>query len=224
MLVLLVEDDPKQASFIFAGLRHAGYAVDHVATATEALDFGTQNHYDLIIMDVMLPHMDGLTVIERLRASGVKTPILVLSALQSVDDRVKGLQKGGDDYLVKPFAFAELLARLQALTRRRGGENSPTSLRVADLELDLLAREARRGGETIPLQTKEFELLEYLMRNIGRVVSKTMIMEHVWNFNFDPQTNVVEVRMSRLRDKVDRPFAQRLIHTIRGAGYVIKEQ
>lgn len=224
MRLLLVEDDPQQASFLVQGLKHAGFAVDHVDQGPLGLDYGLRDCYDVIVMDIMLPGgMNGLEVIEALRGKGVKTPILVLSARQSVDDRVMGLQKGGDDYLIKPFAFTELLARLRALLRRRGLEDTTTTLTVGDLTLDLLSREATRGEHVVQLQTKEFELLEYMMRNKGRIVSKTMIMEHVWNFNFDPQTNIVEVRMSKLREKVDRPFDRRLIHTVRGAGYVIKE-
>jgi len=225
MRLLLVEDDAQQARFIIKGLTEAGYAVDHASDGQEGLRFALSDVYDVLIIDIMLPVLDGLTLIETIRKAKITCPILVLSARQSVDDRIAGLRRGGDDYLIKPFAFAELLARLQALLRR--GEirqHKPTKLTVGDLELDLLSREAKRSGTSIALQNKEFALLEYLMRNQGRVVSKTMIMEHVWNFHFDPQTNVVEVRMSRLRDKVDKSFATKLIHTIRGAGYVIRSQ
>jgi len=179
--------------------------------------------YDAAIIDVMLPKLDGLSVIERMRKEKVNTPVIILSAKGSVDDRVKGLQAGGDDYLPKPFAFSELLARVQALIRRAGGLSEPTRLTVGDLTMNLLNREVTRAGQKIELQRLEFALLEYLMRNAGRVVSKTMIMEHVWDYNFDPQTNVVEARICRLRDKIDREFSTKLIHTIRGAGYVVRE-
>ncbi|MCB1042434.1 MAG: response regulator transcription factor [Acidobacteria bacterium] len=223
MRILLVEDDPKQASVICNGLRHAGYVVDLAEDGQSGLDLALGHPYDLIVMDVMLPKLNGFEVIEALRSAGMRSRILVLSALQSVDDRVTGLLKGGDDYLVKPFAFAELLARIQALLRRTDGSEQMTVLRVGDLELDLMNREARRFGEVIPLQTKEFELLEYLMRNKGQIVSRKMIMEYVWNFHFDPQTNVVEVRISKLREKVERPGYPPLIHTVRGAGYVVRD-
>ena len=205
------------------GLRHAGYVVDLAEDGQSGLDLALGHPYDLIVMDVMLPKLNGFEVIEALRSAGMRSRILVLSALQSVDDRVTGLLKGGDDYLVKPFAFAELLARIQALLRRTDGSEQMTVLRVGDLELDLMNREARRFGEVIPLQTKEFELLEYLMRNKGQIVSRKMIMEYVWNFHFDPQTNVVEVRISKLREKVERPGYPPLIHTVRGAGYVVRD-
>jgi len=222
MRILLIEDDKKVADFVIKGLREAGYAVDHADNGEDGFEDGRDGVFDLIIADLMLPGRDGFSLIEGLRRCGVSAPILALSALDSVDDRVRGLRKGADDYLTKPFAFAELLARVQALLRRASGAREPTALRVADLELDLLSREARRGDQVIPLQTKEFELLEYLMRNAGMVVSKTMIIEHVWNYHFDPGTNIVEARMSRLRDKVDKPFERKLIHTIRGAGYALK--
>ena len=224
MRILLVEDDVQVAGFVSKGLEEAGYKVDFVNNGLDGFAYGVNSYYDLCIVDIMLPGMDGFTLIEELRRRGVKTPILVLSAKQSVGDRVAGLRKGGDDYLVKPFAFSELLARIQALLRRASGNHQEvTTLKVGDLSLNLLAREADRQGQTILLQTKEFELLEYLMRNPGRVVSKTMIIEHVWNYSFDPQTNVVETRISRLREKVDRGFSKKLIHTIRGAGYLIKD-
>jgi two-component system OmpR family response regulator len=222
MRILLVEDDLKIASFIVKGLRQAGFVVDHAIDGEDGLHMALTASYDATIVDLMLPQRDGLTLIEELRRRKLTTPVLILSAKRSVDDRVTGLQIGGDDYLTKPFAFAELLARVQALIRRASGSAEPTHLHFADLKMDLLRREVVRGGQKIELQPKEFALLEYLMRNATRVVSKTMIMEHVWNYNFDPQTNVVEARMCRLRDKIDRPFATKLIHTIRGVGYVLK--
>ena len=223
MRVLLVEDDIKIASFIIRGLRSAGYAVDHAPDGEEGLYLVLTQPYDIAIIDIMLPKRDGLSLIAHMRAKKVNTPVMILSAKGSVDDRVKGLETGGDDYLTKPFAFSELLARVQALIRRAGGISDPTRLSVGDLSVNLLTREVDRGGRNIALQPLEFSLLEYLMRNAGRIVSKTMIMEHVWDYNFDPQTNVVEVRISRLRDKIDKGFVKKLIHTIRGAGYVLKE-
>jgi two-component system, OmpR family, response regulator len=222
MRLLLVEDDPKIASFILKGLKAEGYAVDHALDGQEGLHLAVTEPYDAAIMDVMLPKLDGLTVIERMRKDKVNTPVIILSAKGSVDDRVKGLQVGGDDYLPKPFAFSELLARIQALIRRAGGLSEPTRLVCGDLTMDLLAREVTRGGRKIDLQRLEFSLLEYLMRNAGRVVSKTMIMEHVWDYNFDPQTNVVESRVCRLRDKIDRGFEKKLIQTVRGVGYALR--
>jgi two-component system OmpR family response regulator len=223
MRILLVEDDVKIASFIIKGLRATGYAVDHAADGEEGLHLALTEPYDTAIIDIMLPRLDGLTLIERMRKEKVNTPVIILSAKDSVDDRVKGLQTGGDDYLTKPFAFSELLARVQALIRRASGLAEPTRLVVGDLSVNLLTREVTRGGRKIELQPIEFSLLEYLMRSAGRVVSRTMIMEHVWDYNFDPQTNVVEVRISRLRDKIDRGVDKRLIHTVRGVGYVLKE-
>jgi two-component system, OmpR family, response regulator len=223
MRILLVEDDPKIASFIVKGLRAAGYAVDHAPDGEEGLHLALTQPYDTAIVDIMLPKLDGLTVIGRMRAAKVGTPVIILSAKASVDDRVKGLQTGSDDYLTKPFAFSELLARVQALMRRAGGLSEPTRLNLGDLSINLLTREVTRGGRKIELQPLEFSLLEYLTRNAGRVVSKTMIMEHVWDYNFDPQTNVVEARISRLRDKINRGFDKKLIHTVRGVGYVLKE-
>jgi len=223
MRVLLIEDDLKTASFISKGLKEAGFAVDHVADGESGLQMASVESYDAAIVDIMLPKMDGLTLIETLRQEKINTPVIILSAKRAVDDRVKGLQRGGDDYLTKPFAFSELLARVQGLIRRNSGVLEPTSLRVSELSMDLLTREVAREGKEIDLQPREFALLEYLMRNQGKVVSKTMIMEHVWNYNFDPQTNVVEARICRLRDKVDKDFGKKLIHTIRGVGYVLKE-
>ena len=224
MRVLLVEDDTVTASFITKGLRESGFAVDHAADGEDGLHLALSEPYDAAVIDVMLPRLDGLHLIERLRDKKVSTPVIVLSARKTVDDRVKGLQAGGDDYLVKPFAFSELHARIQALIRRASAAPEPTSLTVADLSIDLLRRKVSRAGSEIELQAREFSLLEYLMRNAGRVVSKTMIMEHVWDYNFDPHTNVVEARICRLRDKIDRDFDTKLIHTIRGAGYVLEKK
>jgi len=222
MRLLVVEDDKKIASFVSRGLKEAGYVVDIAERGDDAFQLALHNHYDVAIVDLMLPGLDGLSLIERLRAQKVKMPVIILSAKRSVDDRVKGLQVGGDDYLTKPFAFSELLARIQALFRRSTAMNEPTTLTYGDLTLDLLSREVRRGGRQIELQAREFALLEYLLRNAGRVVSKTMILEHVWDYNFDPKTNVIDVLVSRLRSKVDRDFDHKLIHTMRGFGYVLK--
>lgn len=223
MRILLVEDDIKIVSFITKGLKAAGYAVDHAGDGEEGLNLAMTEPYDTAIVDIMLPRRDGLSLIEELRKRKIHTPVIILSAKDSVDDRVKGLQTGGDDYLTKPFAFSELLARVQALIRRASGASEPTTLTAGDLSMNLLTREVRRKDKQIELQPMEFSLLEYLMRNTGRVVSKTMIMEHVWDYSFDPQTNVVEARICRLRDKIDRDFDRKLIHTIRGVGYVLKE-
>lgn len=223
MRILLVEDDAKIASFISKGLKAAGYAVDHASDGEKGLHMVLTEPYDAAIIDIMLPKLDGLSLIERMRKGKINTPVLVLSAKGSVEDRVKGLQAGSDDYLIKPFAFSELIARVQALIRRASGLTEPIKLSVADLSMNLLTREVTRCGKNIELQPIEFSLLEYLMRNAGRVVSKTMIMEHVWDYNFDPQTNVVESRICRLRDKIDRDCENNLIHTVRGVGYVLKE-
>ncbi|MBW1944364.1 MAG: response regulator transcription factor [Deltaproteobacteria bacterium] len=224
MRLLLVEDDLKIASFISKGFKAAGFAVDHVEDGEEGLHLALTEPYDAAVIDLMLPKRDGLSVIERMRTEKVNTPVIILSAKGSINDRVKGLETGSDDYLTKPFSFSELLARVQALIRRASGVSEPTRLVAADLSMNLLTREVERGGKRIELQPLEFSLLEYLMRNAERVVSKTMIMEHVWDYNFDPQTNVVEVRISRLRDKVDRGFPGKLIHTVRGVGYVLKSE
>jgi two-component system, OmpR family, response regulator len=223
MRILLVEDDLKIASFIVKGLKAAGYAVDHSKDGEEGLRLALAESYDTAIVDIMLPKLDGLTLIERMRKEKVNTPVIILSAKGSIDDRVKGLQTGGDDYLTKPFGFSELLARVQALIRRAGGLSEPTRLNAGDLSINLLTREVTRGKSRIDLQPLEFSLLEYLVRNTGRIVSKTMIMEHVWDYNFDPQTNVVEARICRLRDKIDRGFDRKLIQTVRGVGYVLRE-
>jgi two-component system OmpR family response regulator len=220
--VLLVEDDPTIADFVAKGLKEAGFAVDHAPDGRDGLARALAGRYDAAIVDVMLPGLDGLSLIDSLRARGVGTPVLILSAKRSVDDRVRGLQAGGDDYLTKPFAFAELLARVQALIRRASGVSEPTRLTVADLSLDLLTRHVERGGERLDLRPREFALLEYLMRNAGRVVPKTSILSHVWGYNFDPSTNVVDVLVSRLRDRIDRPFAVKLLQTVRGVGYVLR--
>ncbi len=223
MRILLVEDDTKIASFVTKGMRAAGYAVDHALDGSEGLSLALSEPYDAAIIDIMLPRLDGLSLIEEMRRNKVITPVIILSAKGSVDDRVAGLERGGDDYLAKPFAFSELLARVQALIRRASGLAEPNRLHVGGLSVNLLNREVTREGRKIELQPMEFALLEYLMRNADRVVSKTMIMEHVWDYNFDPQTNVVEARICRLRDKIDRDFPSKLIHTVRGVGYVLKE-
>jgi two-component system OmpR family response regulator len=222
MRILLIEDDTKIASFIIKGLKAAGYAVDHAIDGEDGLHLSLTEPYDAAIIDIMLPKRSGLSVIETMRGENVNTPVIILSAKDAIDDRVKGLQTGSDDYLTKPFSFSELLARVQALIRRAGGTSEPTTLSYADLSMNLLTREVIRAGRKIQLQPLEFSLLEYLLRNAGKVVSKTMIMEHVWDYNFDPQTNVVEVRVSRLRDKIDKGFDTKLIHTLRGVGYVLK--
>jgi two-component system OmpR family response regulator len=224
MRLLLVEDDPKTAAFILRGLKENGYAVDHVSDGQAGLHMALSEPYDAAIVDVMLPKLDGLGLIGELRRKKHTLPVIILSARGSTADRVKGLETGSDDYLTKPFAFSELLARVQALLRRASGVSEPTSLSVGELSINLLTRQTLRGEKKIDLQPREFALLEYLMRNTGRVVSKTMIMEHVWDYNFDPQTNVVEACMCRLRDKIDKgPGDNKLIHTIRGVGYVIRQ-
>ena len=222
MRILLIEDDKKIASFVMKGLKEAGFAVDHAIDGEDGLHQALAAPYDAAIIDIMLPKLDGLQIIEELRRQRINTPVLILSAKRSVDDRVRGLQKGGDDYLTKPFAFSELLARVQALIRRASGTVEPTNLVVGDLSLDLLSRKVIRSAKKLDLQPREFALLEYLMRHAGQVVSKTMIMEHVWDYQFDPATNVVEARVCRLRDKVDKGFDKKLIHTIRGVGYVLR--
>jgi len=220
MRILVVEDDAKIASFVVNGLKQSGFAVDRCADGEEAHVLASTTSYDAAILDIMLPKLDGLSLVRQLRKEGIRIPVIILSARASVDDRVKGLQAGGDDYLTKPFAFSELLARIQALIRRSTEAAEPTKLTVADLSLDLLTREVRRGAEKIELQSREFALLEYLMRHAGRVVTKTMILEHIWDYSFDPQTNVVDVLVCRLRNKIDRD--KKLVHTIRGVGYVLK--
>jgi two-component system OmpR family response regulator len=222
MRILLIEDDLKLASFILKGFKEAGFAVDHCADGEDGLHMALSEPYDAAIVDIMLPKLDGFSLIDELRRRKITTPVIILSAKRSVEDRIKGLQTGSDDYLVKPFSFAELLARVQALIRRASGAAEPSSLVVGDLSMDLLTRKVIRGGKKIDLPPLEFSLLEYLMRNAGNVVSKTMIMEHVWDYNFDPQTNVVEVRICKLRDKIDNDFEKKMIHTVYGAGYVLE--
>ncbi|MGH7884127.1 MAG: response regulator [Thermodesulfobacteriota bacterium] len=223
MRVLVVEDDKKIASFIIKGLKESGLAVDHAADGEKGISLALSESYDLAIVDIMLPKLDGLSLIEKIRNQQINTPVLILSAKRSVDDRIKGLQTGGDDYLTKPFAFSELLARVQALIRRASSTSDPLSLQYKDILMDFYSHEVTRSGNKINLQPKEFSLLEYLMRNPGRVVSKTAILEHVYDYNFDPQTNVVDVLVCRLRNKVDKDYENKLIHTIRGIGYVLKE-
>lgn len=219
MKILLAEDDTKLATFVVSGFEENGHSVDHVTDGRDALSYCMYNDCDVVVLDRMLPGMDGLNVLKALRAAGKAVPVLMLTAMGDVDNRVEGLQAGADDYLAKPFHFSELLARVVSLTRRRGDTTAAAELKVYDLTLDLLARTARRQGQLIELQTKEFSLLEILMRNAGRVVTRTMLLEKVWNFNFDPETSVVETHVSRLRSKVDKPFDVQLIHTIRNAGY-----
>ncbi len=223
MRILLVEDDIKIALFIIKGLKAAGFAVDHASEGEDGLHMALTEPYDAAIIDLMLPKLDGLKLIGKMREDKINTPVIILSAKVSIDDRIKGLYTGGDDYLTKPFAFSELLARVQALIRRASGVSELTRLTVGDLSINLLTREVIRYKKPVDLQPLEFALLEYLMRNTGKLVSKTMIMEHVWDYNFDPQTNVVEARICRLRDKIDKPFKNKLIHTVRGVGYVLKE-
>ena len=222
MRLLLIEDDRKIASFIIKGFRSAGFAVDHASDGIEGLELALSEPYDTLIMDIMLPKKDGLLVLETLRRENVMTPVIILSAKDTIEDRVKGLQMGSDDYLTKPFAFSELLARVQALIRRQTSSAEPTKLAAGDLSMDLLTRKVQRAGRDIELQPREYALLEYLLRNRDKVVSKTMIMEHVWDYNFDPQTNVVEARICRLRDKIDKNFSVKMIQTVRGVGYVLQ--
>lgn len=221
MRVLVIEDDSKICSFVVKGLKQAGFVVDCAADGETGLCMALADFYDAAVIDIMLPGRDGLSIIERMRSRGINTPVMILSAMRTVDDRVKGLQTGGDDYLTKPFAFSELLARVQALIRR-GGAAQAVRMSAGDLQMDLLTRKVTRSGREIELYQREFTLLEYLMRNAGRVVSKVMILENVWDYHFDPQTNVVDVLVCRLRNKVDRDFDEKLIHTIRGVGYVLK--
>jgi two-component system OmpR family response regulator len=221
--ILVVEDDKKIASFVVNGLKQNGFAVDHSTNGEEAYALASATPYDAAIVDVMIPKMDGIGLVQNLRKDGVRTPVIFLSAKGSVEDRVRGLQSGGDDYLTKPFSFTELLARIQALIRRSTDKGTePTRLTVSDLNLDLLTREVSRGGQKIELQPREFALLEYLMRNAGKVVTKTMILEHIFDYSFDPQTNVVDVLVHRLRGKVDKDFPKKLIQTYRGMGYALK--
>ena len=223
MRLLLVEDDNKIASFIMKGFRQAGFGIDHAGDGEHGLDLALSGVYDAAVVDLMLPKLDGLGLIEKLRQKGINTPVLILSARSTLKDRIKGIQRGGDDYLVKPFAFSELLVRIQALIRRSNAVVESSQLTYGDLSLDLFRHEAYRCGEKIDLPQREFALLEYLLRNAERPVSKIMIMEHIWDFNFDPQTNVVDVLVCRLRNKIDKDFSKKLIHTIRGIGYVLKD-
>ena len=223
MRVLLIEDDSKIASFIVKGLKAEGFAVDHAPDGEMGLHLALTEPYDLAVIDIMLPQKDGFEVIAAIRREKINLPVIILSARGTTQDKVKGLQLGSDDYLTKPFAFSELLARIQALLRRSSGASEPTKLEVGDLSMNLITREVVRRGRKIELQPLEFSLLEYLVRNAGRVVSKTMIMEHVWDYHFDPQTNVVESRIYKLREKIDKGFSKKLIHTVRGVGYVLKD-
>ena len=223
MRILVVEDDKDVAGFVVKGLKEAGHVVEHAATGRDGLFLAASEAFDAIILDRMLPGgVDGLRLLETLRSQGNNTPVLFLSAMAQVDDRVRGLKAGGDDYMTKPFAFAELLARVEGLTRRGKSEGPTTKLAVADLEMDLLSRGVKRAGQKIDLQPREFRLLEYLMRHAGQVVTRTMLLEGVWDYHFDPQTNVIDVHVSRLRQKVDKPFPLPLIHTVRNAGYMLR--
>lgn len=223
MRLLLIEDDQQIASFIVDGLKQAGFAVDHAADGDSGLHMGLTMPYDAAIVDLMLPRLDGLSLIDRLRQQRINTPVLILSAKRALDHRIEGLQRGGDDYLVKPFAFSELLVRVQALIRRSTGTIEASQLTYGDLSMDLYKREVYRAGKRIELRQRELALLEYLMRNAERPLSRTIIMERIWDFHFDPQTNVVDVLVCRLRNKIDRDFSTKLIHTIRGVGYVLKD-
>ncbi len=225
MRILVVEDDKDVAGFVVKGLREAGHTIEHADNGRDGLFLAASENFDAIILDRMLPGgIDGLRLLETLRAQDNSTPVVLLSALGQVDDRVKGLKAGGDDYLTKPFAFAELLARVEALTRRGKSDGPTTRLAVADLEMDLLSRSVRRGTTKIDLQPREFRLLEYLMRHAGQVVTRTMLLEGVWDYHFDPQTNVIDVHVSRLRQKIDKPFELPLLHTVRNAGYMLRSE
>lgn len=226
MRLLIIEDEPEVLSYIIKGMKEAGHIVDTAMNGKDGLFLATTEKYDVLIVDRMLPQLDGLTVIKTIRGAGNETPALILSALGEVDDRVNGLRSGGDDYLIKPFAFAELLARVEILARRgmNGGQPAKTALSAGDLTLNLLSRTVTRGARDIELQTREFKLLEYLLRHKGQVVTRTMLLEHVWDYHFDPQTNVIDVHISRLRRKIDENAQSSLIHTVRGAGYIIKDE
>jgi len=222
MHLLIIEDDREAAGWLVKGLKEAGHVADHAVDGAEGLEMASSGDYDVLIVDRMMPNMDGLTMVRKLREEGDQTPALFLSALGDVEDRVEGLRAGGDDYLAKPYAFAELLARVEGLGRRKTAEPVRTRLKVGDLEMDLLKREVTRAGEKILLQPREFKLLEYLMRNAGSVVTRTMLLENVWDYHFDPQTNVIDVHISRLRGKIDKGFDSPLLHTVRGAGYMLR--
>jgi two-component system, OmpR family, response regulator len=222
MRILVIEDDRDAATWLMKGLRESGHVVDLAANGEDGLAMAMESIHDMLVVDRMLPKMDGLTIIRTLRAKGITTPALILSALSDVDERVKGLRAGGDDYLAKPYAFSELLARIEGLRRRNSNEPPETKLKAGDLELDLLTRQVTRGGQVIPLQPREFKLLEYLMRNEGHIVTRTMLLENVWDYHFDPQTNVIDVHISRLRAKIEKGFATSILQTVRGAGYMIR--
>ena len=219
MKLLLIEDDIESAKYLIKGLREQGYVVDHCPNGKDGLFMAASEKYDAMIIDRMVPEVDGITIIQTLRASGNQTPMIILTALDKVEERVKGLKSGADDYLAKPYSFTELLARLEAITRRKAGEKAVTKLTCGELEMDLLTREVKRAGKVIELQAREFALLEYLIRNHGTVVTRTMLLEHVWDYNFDPQTNVIDVHISRLRQKIDKGFEKSMIQPLRGAGY-----
>lgn len=223
MRLLVIEDDRDAAEYLVKAFREVGHIADRATDGEEGLALALDGQYDVLVIDRMLPKLDGLSVIGTLRAKSVETPVLILSALGQVDDRVKGLRSGGDDYLAKPYSFSELLARVEVLARRRGSRGEETVYRVGDLELNRLSHQVSRGGQELQLQPREFRLLEYLMRHAGQVVTRTMLLENVWDYHFDPQTNVIDVHMSRLRSKIDKGFAQPLLHTVRGAGYMIRE-
>jgi two-component system, OmpR family, response regulator len=224
MRVLIVEDDRDAATWLVRGLQESGHVVDHAADGEQGLAMARDGLHDVLIVDRMLPKLDGLSLIRSLRADGIATPVLILSALSDVDERVRGLRAGGDDYLAKPYAFAELLARMEGLSRRTGSVGQETRLKACDLELDLLSREVTRAGKDIPLQPREFKLLEYLMRHAGQIVTRTMLLENVWDYHFDPQTNVIDVHVSRLRSKIDKGFEEPILQTVRGAGYMIRDR
>lgn len=224
MRVLIIEDDKQTLAYLKRGLEEAGHTVDHADDGKDGMYLALESRYDAAIIDRMLPGTDGLSIVRAMRASNNDTPVLILSALGEVDDRVMGLRAGGDDYLVKPFAFAELIARLDAMTRRRDSDTPATTLNINDLEMDLLSRSVKRAGKSISLQPREFRLLEYLMRHADQVVTRTMLLEGVWDYHFDPQTNVIDVHISRLRSKIDRDFDKPLIHTVRGAGYMLSDK
>jgi two-component system, OmpR family, response regulator len=223
MRLLVIEDDRDAAEYLVKAFREVGHVADAATNGEDGLSLALEGGYDVLIVDRMLPKLDGLSVIGRLRERGIEVPVLILSALGQVDDRVKGLRAGGDDYLPKPYSFSELLARVEVLARRRRGRNEETVLRVGDLQLDRLSHEVMRGEQDIVLQPREFRLLEYLMQHAGQVVTRTMLLENVWDYHFDPQTNVIDVHISRLRSKIDKGFSQPLLHTIRGAGYMIRD-
>jgi len=222
MRLLIIEDDKDVLAYIKKGMAEAGHNTDEATNGKDGLFMATTEDYDVMIVDRMLPELDGLTIVQTLRGSNNHTPALILSALGEVDDRVKGLKSGGDDYMVKPFSFAELLARVEILGRRRGNDSQETSIAAQDLELNLLSRQVTRQGQVIDLQAKEFQLLEYMLKHKGQVVTRTMLLEHVWNYHFDPQTNVIDVHISRLRNKIDKDFDNEIIKTVRGAGYIIE--